>query len=90
MKAKLTALLYKAGVMVTPEEKARLRGLTVQERLLEVNVLQLLIAVPLVVLLGALYKGGLGALYALGGSAVVLVVIQVNQVVERRKTGHKP
>ncbi len=86
MKAKLTALLYKAGVLVTPEEKARLRGLTVQERLLEQSVMQMLIAVPLIVLLGGAYKGWTGAGLALAGSVVFLIGLQVFQTVERRKS----
>jgi hypothetical protein len=89
MKAKLTALLYKAGVLVTPEEKERLRKLTVQDRMLEQSVLQLLLALPLVVLLGFAYKGGVGALYALVGSVVVLVGLQVFQIVHRHQEGGK-
>lgn len=62
--------LYRMGVLVTPEEQARLRGLSFQERLLDTKIAQLLPAIPLVLLLGALYNGFVGLQWA----AVICVV----------------
>ena len=56
--------LYRMGVLVTPEEQARLRGLSFQERLLDTKIMQLVPAVPLVLLLGALYNGFVGLQWA--------------------------
>lgn len=63
-RGRFTEMLYRMGVLVTPEEQARLRSLSVQERLLDTKIAQLLPAVPLVLLLGALYNGFVGLQWA--------------------------
>ena len=67
------ALLYRAGILVTPEEKERLRKMTMRERALDQSIPQLLIAVPFVLLLGAGWRGWTGLGYAAVGCVVVVV-----------------
>lgn len=60
----ITALFYRMGVLVTPEEQARLRTLTFHERLLDTKIAQMLPPIPLVLALGWLYNGLVGLQWA--------------------------
>lgn len=76
-RSRFKALLYRAGVLVTPEEQARLRTLSFQDRVMEQSIPQMLLPIPLILLLGALYKGvdGLTIAAAICGVAVLAVVV---------------